>query len=45
MVNGLSSLEYEERLKTLDIFSLKYRRLRGISLKFLNLKMASIWDI
>ena len=29
MVNGLSSLEYEERLKTLDIFSLKYRRLRG----------------
>ena len=32
MVNGLSSLKYEGRLKTLDIFSLKYRRLRGISL-------------
>ena len=29
MVNGLSSLEYEERLKTMDIFSLKYRKLRG----------------
>jgi len=29
MVNGISNLEYEDRLKTLNMFSLKYRRLRG----------------
>ena len=29
MINGISNLEYEDRLKMLDMFSLKYRRLRG----------------
>ena len=29
MVNNLSNLEYEERLRKLDMFSLKYRRLQG----------------
>ena len=29
MVNGLSNLTYEERLQKLDLFSLRYRRLRG----------------
>ena len=29
MVNGIRNLEYEERLKILNMFSLKYRRLRG----------------
>ena len=29
MINGLSNLEYEDRLKALNMFSLKYRRLRG----------------
>ena len=29
MVNGLGNLEYEERLKALNMFSLRYRRLRG----------------
>ena len=29
MVNGLGELEYKERLKALNLFSLKYRRLRG----------------
>ena len=29
MVNGLRNLPYEDRLRTLDLFSLKYRRLRG----------------
>ena len=29
MVNNLSNLEYEERLRKLDMFSLKYRRFRG----------------
>lgn len=29
MINGFGSLSYEERLKQLDMFSLRYRRLRG----------------
>jgi len=29
MVNGISNLAYEERLKKLNMFSLRYRRLRG----------------
>ena len=29
MVRGISTLEYEDRLRTLNLFSLKYRRLRG----------------
>ena len=29
MINGLSNLEYEDRLESLNMFSLKYRRLRG----------------
>ena len=29
MVNGLQNLSYEDRLKKLDMFSLKFRRLRG----------------
>lgn len=29
MVNGLHGLSYDERLRKLDMFSLKYRRLRG----------------
>ena len=29
MVSGISTLEYEDRLRTLNLFSLKYRRLRG----------------
>ena len=29
MVNGLSNLSYGQRLKKLDMFSLRYRRLRG----------------
>ena len=29
MINGFSTLAYEERLETLNMFSLKYRRLRG----------------
>ena len=29
MINGISTLGYEDRLRRLDMFSLKYRRLRG----------------
>ena len=29
MINGISSMHYEDRLKALDMFSLKYRRFRG----------------
>ena len=29
IINGMSSLEYADRLKSLDMFSLRYRRLRG----------------
>ena len=29
MINRLNNLQYEDRLKTLNMFSLKYRRLRG----------------
>ena len=29
MVRGISTLEYEDRLRRLNLFSLKYRRLRG----------------
>ena len=29
MVNGMKDLHYEDRLRTLKLFSLKYRRLRG----------------
>ena len=29
MIKSISNLEYEDRLRTLKMFSLKYRRLRG----------------
>ena len=29
MINGISTLGYEDRLRGLDMFSLKYKRLRG----------------